>query len=139
MKGGGGGSSSSSTGAPPLLRDPRVVRNLVSALSDERYPSFNRVPTRSAPLLPLAASFLFLHTRCPALSPQVRSEVNRPQPRLDRDTGKGFTTVVGRVRSDPINTVKVFVLSHNTVMGAAGSSILNAELAAVKGLLRHRA
>jgi aspartate-semialdehyde dehydrogenase len=68
----------------------------------------------------------------------VRSEVNRPQPRLDRDTGRGFTTTVGRVRKDPINSVKMFVLSHNTVMGAAGSSILNAELAASKGLLRHR-
>ena len=68
----------------------------------------------------------------------VRTENNRPQPRLDRDAGRGFSTTVGRVRKDPINTVKMFVLSHNTVMGAAGSSILNAELAASKGLLRHR-
>jgi len=73
----------------------------------------------------------------PARFIQVRTEPNRPQPRLDRDTGRGFTTVVGRVRPDPIDTVKLFVLSHNTVMGAAGSSILNAELAATKGLLRH--
>ena len=73
----------------------------------------------------------------PARFISVRSETNRPQPRLDRDTGHGFTTVVGRVRSDPVSTVKLFVLSHNTVMGAAGSSILNAELAATKGLLRH--
>ena len=73
----------------------------------------------------------------PARFIQVRTEQNRPQARLDRDTGRGFTTVVGRVRADPINTVKLFVLSHNTVMGAAGSSILNAELAATKGLLRH--
>ena len=70
---------------------------------------------------------------------EVREENNRPQPRLDRDTGNGYTTVVGRIRKDPINTVKIFVLSHNTVMGAAGSSILNAELAATKGLLKHRA
>jgi aspartate-semialdehyde dehydrogenase len=69
----------------------------------------------------------------------VRTEPNRPQPRLDRDTGNGYTTVVGRIRADPIYTVKMFVLSHNTVMGAAGSSILNAELAAAKGLLKHRA
>jgi aspartate-semialdehyde dehydrogenase len=69
----------------------------------------------------------------------VRSEVNRPQPRLDRDAGNGYTTVVGRVRADPVYTVKLFVLSHNTVMGAAGSSILNAELAAARGLLKHRA
>jgi aspartate-semialdehyde dehydrogenase len=68
----------------------------------------------------------------------VRKETNRPQPRLDRDTGSGYTTVVGRVRRDPVYTVKMFVLSHNTVMGAAGSSILNAELAAAKGLLKHK-
>lgn len=68
----------------------------------------------------------------------VRKETNRPQPRLDRDTGSGYTTVVGRVRRDPVYTVKMFVLSHNTVMGAAGSSILNAELAAAKGLLKRK-
>jgi aspartate-semialdehyde dehydrogenase len=68
----------------------------------------------------------------------VRAEPNRPQPRLDRDTGRGYTTVVGKIRPDPITDVKLFVLSHNTVMGAAGSSILNAELAAVKGLLKNR-
>jgi aspartate-semialdehyde dehydrogenase len=74
----------------------------------------------------------------PAAFITVREEANRPQPRLDREVGAGYTTVVGRIRPDPINTVKLFVLSHNTVMGAAGSSILNAELAAVKGLLKHR-
>lgn len=69
---------------------------------------------------------------------EVRSEANRPQPRMDRDAGAGYTTVVGRIRKDPITDIKMFVLSHNTVMGAAGSSILNAELAATKGLLKHR-
>ena len=69
---------------------------------------------------------------------QVRSEPNRPQPRLDRDTGRGYTTVVGRVRACPVYTVKLFVLSHNTVMGAAGSSILNAELAVAQGLLKRK-
>lgn len=70
----------------------------------------------------------------------MRSEPNRPQPRLDRDAGRGYTTVVGRIRPDPsgLAHVKLFVLSHNTVMGAAGSSILNAELAAATGLLVHR-
>ncbi len=66
---------------------------------------------------------------------QLRSEPNRPQPRLDRDAGDGFTTVIGRVRADPVHTVKMSVLSHNTVMGAAGSSVLNAELAVAMGLL----
>ena len=69
---------------------------------------------------------------------EVRVEQNRPQPRADRDAGRGYTTTVGRIRADPIYTVKMFVLSHNTVMGAAGSSILNAELAAAGGLLKHR-
>jgi aspartate-semialdehyde dehydrogenase len=59
----------------------------------------------------------------PAAFITVRPELNRPQPRLDRDTGRGYTTVVGKVRADPIHTVKLFVLSHNTVLGAAGSSI----------------
>ena len=69
---------------------------------------------------------------------QVRQEPNRPQPRMDRDAGDGLTTVVGRVRSDPVHSVKLSVLSHNTVMGAAGSSVLNAELAVVMGLLKQK-
>ncbi|HSF79880.1 MAG TPA: aspartate-semialdehyde dehydrogenase [Anaerolineales bacterium] len=58
----------------------------------------------------------------------VRSEPDRPQPRLDRWTGNGMTTVVGRIRRDPLMHVKLVVLSHNTVRGAAGGSIYNAEL-----------
>jgi aspartate-semialdehyde dehydrogenase len=58
----------------------------------------------------------------------VRSEVDRPQPRLDRMTGKGMTTVVGRIRPDPLLDVRLVVLSHNTIRGAAGGSIYNAEL-----------
>ena len=53
----------------------------------------------------------------------VRDEPDRPQPRLDRMTGKGMATVVGRVRSDPIFGLKFVVLSHNTIRGAAGGSI----------------
>ena len=59
---------------------------------------------------------------------EVRNEADRPQPRLDRLTGKGMTTVVGRVRRDPILDLKFVVLSHNTIRGAAGGSIYNAEL-----------
>lgn len=58
----------------------------------------------------------------------VRNEPDRPQPRLDRGTGKGMATVVGRVRPDPIFDLRLVVLSHNTVRGAAGGSIFNAEL-----------
>ena len=66
---------------------------------------------------------------------EVRAEADRPQPRLDRLTGKGMTTVVGRVRRDPILDLKFVVLSHNTIRGAAGASIYNAELLLKEGLL----
>jgi aspartate-semialdehyde dehydrogenase len=66
---------------------------------------------------------------------EVRSEADRPQPRLDRLAGKGMTTVVGRVRRDPILDLKFVVLSHNTIRGAAGASIYNAELLVNEGLL----
>ncbi|MEW6179117.1 MAG: aspartate-semialdehyde dehydrogenase [Chloroflexota bacterium] len=58
----------------------------------------------------------------------VREEENRPQPRLDRLTGGGMTTVVGRVRADNLFDLRLTVLSHNTIRGAAGGSLLNAEL-----------
>lgn len=66
---------------------------------------------------------------------EVRSEADRPQPRLDRLSGNGMTTVVGRVRRDPILDLKFVVLSHNTIRGAAGASIYNAELLVNEGLL----
>lgn len=66
---------------------------------------------------------------------EVRSEADRPQPRLDRMAGKGMTTVVGRVRRDPILDLKFVVLSHNTIRGAAGGSIYNAELLVTENLL----
>ncbi|MCW4044444.1 MAG: aspartate-semialdehyde dehydrogenase [Candidatus Bathyarchaeota archaeon] len=65
----------------------------------------------------------------------VRKEPNRPQPRYDRDEGKGMSVVVGRIRKDPIMTVKYMCLGHNTVRGAAGAGILSAELFAAKGLV----
>ena len=66
---------------------------------------------------------------------EVRSEPDRPQPRKDRDTGRGMTTIVGRVREDPLFHVKFVVLSHNTIRGAAGGSILNAELLVAQGIV----
>jgi aspartate-semialdehyde dehydrogenase len=65
----------------------------------------------------------------------VRSERNRPQPTLDRDCEKGMASVVGRIRECPILGVKYTLLGHNTVRGAAGASILNAELLREEGLL----
>jgi aspartate-semialdehyde dehydrogenase len=67
---------------------------------------------------------------------EVRSEADRPQPRRDRNAGKGMTTVVGRVREDPLFHVKFVVLSHNTIRGAAGGSLLNAELMVAQGLVK---
>jgi len=65
----------------------------------------------------------------------VRYENDRPQPRRDRDTEGGMASVVGRVRPCPILDYKFIVLGHNTIRGAAGCAILNAELLKVKGLL----
>lgn len=65
----------------------------------------------------------------------VREEVDRPQPRYDRDSGKGMSVVVGRVREDPIMTVKYLCLGHNTIRGAAGAGILSAELMVAKRIL----
>lgn len=65
----------------------------------------------------------------------LRQENDRPQPRLDRDAGNGMATVVGRVRKCPVLDYKFLVLSHNTIRGAAGAAILNAELLKAKGYL----
>ena len=65
----------------------------------------------------------------------VREENDRPQPRFDRDEGKGMTCVVGRIRKCSILDYKFLVLSHNTIRGAAGAAILNAEYMKVKGYL----
>jgi aspartate-semialdehyde dehydrogenase len=59
---------------------------------------------------------------------EVTDEPSRPQPRLDRDSGKGMTISVGRVFPDNIFDYRFVTLSHNTVRGAAGAAILNAEL-----------
>jgi aspartate-semialdehyde dehydrogenase len=66
----------------------------------------------------------------------LRDEPDRPQPRLDRQTGGGMTTVVGRLRPDPLFHYKFVVLSHNTVRGAAGGSIYNAELLVAQGMIQ---
>jgi aspartate-semialdehyde dehydrogenase len=65
----------------------------------------------------------------------VRREANRPQPQLDRADQSGMATIVGRVRECPLLGIKFVLLGHNTVRGAAGASILNAELFKVEGLL----
>jgi aspartate-semialdehyde dehydrogenase len=62
-------------------------------------------------------------------------QVDRPQPRLDRMRGKGMASTVGRLRACALLDWKFVVLSHNTIRGAAGAAILNAELLALMGKL----
>ena len=64
-----------------------------------------------------------------------RSEPNRPQTLLDRDAGHGMSVTIGRLRPCPILSYKFALLGHNTIRGAAGGSILNAEMGVSKGLI----
>ncbi|MBR9699422.1 aspartate-semialdehyde dehydrogenase [Candidatus Woesearchaeota archaeon] len=63
-------------------------------------------------------------------------EDNRPQPRLDRDADKGMAVSLGRLRECPVFDYRFVGLSHNTIRGAAGGGILNAELLYKKGFLK---
>jgi len=65
----------------------------------------------------------------------VLDEQDRPQPRRDVECGNGMAAVVGRIRECPVLGVKLTLLSHNLVRGAAGAALLNAELLASRGLL----
>jgi aspartate-semialdehyde dehydrogenase len=65
----------------------------------------------------------------------VTHERDRPQPRFDRDAGNGMSAVVGRIRECPVFDIRFVVLSHNTIRGAAGAAILNAELMKARGLV----
>lgn len=64
-----------------------------------------------------------------------RPENNRPQPRLDRDTGGGMATIIGRLRPCDVFDYRFVCLAHNTIRGAAGGSVLNAELMFAQGML----
>ncbi len=66
----------------------------------------------------------------------VRNEDNRPQPRRDRDIGGGMPTVIGRVRPCPILDIRMVTMAHNTIRGAAGGSVLNAELMVQQGYVQ---
>ena len=65
----------------------------------------------------------------------VMSEENRPQPRLDAGLGDGMTVTVGRIRECPVLSYRFVALGHNTIRGAAGASILNAEMMKAEGML----
>jgi aspartate-semialdehyde dehydrogenase len=64
-----------------------------------------------------------------------RSEADRPQTLLDRDAGGGMTVTLGRLRPCPLLQYKFVLLGHNTIRGAAGGSLLNAELCVSQGYL----
>ena len=71
----------------------------------------------------------------PARPVIVRFEKDRPQPRLDRDAENGMATVVGRIAKDTIFDFKFTLISHNTIRGAAGAALLNAELLLARNLI----
>lgn len=99
------------------LASRQNVKHIVQALREYQAPEIScDLPSAPRPVIAL------------------RDEPDRPQPRLDRMTGQGMTTVIGRVRPDPILDVKMVVLSHNMIRGAAGGSIYNAELLVKQGL-----
>lgn len=65
----------------------------------------------------------------------VRDEIDRPQPRLDRDASRGMSVTIGRIQPDNVLDYRFVALSHNTIRGAAGAAILNAELLIAKDYL----
>jgi aspartate-semialdehyde dehydrogenase len=101
------------------LRNKATAADLAQALSE-----YVSEPQRAA--LPTA----------PPRPIVVRPESNRPQTRLDRMTSGGMAVVVGRIRACPIFDFRFTLLSHNTIRGAAGAAILNAEWLVKTGFLR---
>jgi aspartate-semialdehyde dehydrogenase len=98
------------------LANPASLESVGQALRDYQAPAISReLPSAPRPVIALF------------------EQPDRPQPRLDRMLGKGMTTSVGRLRPDPLLHYKFVVLSHNTIRGAAGGSIYNAELMLSQG------
>jgi len=71
----------------------------------------------------------------PAHPTVYRREKDRPQVKLDRDAEKGMATIIGRLRECKVLDYKFVLLGHNTLRGAAGATVLNAELLYAKGML----
>jgi len=65
----------------------------------------------------------------------VTDAPDRPQARRDVGAGRGMTVIVGRVRADPQLDIRLVALGHNTIRGAAGGSVLNAELLVATGVV----
>ncbi len=75
----------------------------------------------------------------PAHPVEVDLRLDRPQPRLDLERGAGMTVTVGRVRHCPLLDLRFVTLAHNTVRGAAGAAIQNAELLVTRGFVERPA
>ena len=101
--------------------------------------AFDRPPTPEAALAVLRAwtGYAPVHGLPSAPTPAliVRDELDRPQPRRDGPAGNGMAVTVGRVRPDPLFDLRLVAMAHNVVRGAAGGSILNAELLVSMGAL----
>jgi aspartate-semialdehyde dehydrogenase len=102
----------------------KLVRSATIAQVREALASFTARPQE-----------LRLHS-APAQPIIVREESDRPQPRLDRDAGDGMSITIGRLQSDNVLDYRFVALSHNTIRGAAGAAILNAELLLAMGKLK---
>src|SRR5205807_1293966 len=119
-----------------------VAVTTLQAISGAGYPgvaSLDR-PAEPAELREAWASFTGLPQalRLPTAPERpiiVRDEPDRPQPRLDRDAGRGMSVTVGRIARDAVLGHRFIALSHNTIRGAAGAAVLNAELLLAKGYL----
>ena len=99
-----------------------------------RRASVDRRRHRRAAIVPRRPQELKLPTAPP--NPIVWTDASdRPQPRLDAERDGGMTVTVGRVRKCPVLTIKFIALGHNTIRGAAGAAVLNAELMRAEGLL----
>jgi aspartate-semialdehyde dehydrogenase len=99
-----------------------------------------RKPARREEILEAWREFDPLHGQHLPTAPenpvQFEAGVDRPQPRLDRMRGNGMAATVGRLRECPLLDWKFVVLSHNTIRGAAGAAVLNAEVLARLGKLK---
>jgi aspartate-semialdehyde dehydrogenase len=102
----------------------KLVRAAALAELKEAFASFTSLPQE-----------LGLHS-APEHPIIVREEADRPQPRLDRDAGNGMSVTIGRVQPDNVLDFRFVALSHNTIRGAAGAAILNAELLIARGYLK---
>ncbi|MBX9927774.1 MAG: aspartate-semialdehyde dehydrogenase [Gemmatimonadaceae bacterium] len=69
----------------------------------------------------------------PAIPLRLHDDPSRPQPRRDVMDGSGMTVQVGRLRADPVFDLKLVAMGHNTIRGAAGGALLNAELLVATG------